>query len=72
MLYERRNGNFVVQITGHPNYGLPFGKDRIVPIYLALSVRRQSQTIRFRTGPEMLETFGMHKGQGIPPPGSSF
>ncbi len=31
MLYERRNGNFVLQITGHPNYGLPFGQDRIVP-----------------------------------------
>ena len=34
MLYERRNGNFVLQITGHPHYGLPFGQDRIVPIYL--------------------------------------
>jgi hypothetical protein len=28
---ERRNGDFVLQITGHPNYGLPFGQDRIVP-----------------------------------------
>jgi hypothetical protein len=63
MLYERRNGNFVLQITGHPNYGLPFGQDRIVPIYLAtLAVRQQNQTIRFRTAAEMLETFGMHKG----------
>ena len=62
-MYERRNGNFVLQITGHPNYGLPFGQDRIVPIYLAtLAVRQQSQTIRFRTAVEMLETFGMHKG----------
>ncbi|HEX4164600.1 MAG TPA: replication protein RepA [Bryobacteraceae bacterium] len=62
-LYERRNGNFVLQITGNPNYGLPFGQDRIVPIYLAtLAVRQQSQTIRFRTASEMLETFGMHKG----------
>jgi hypothetical protein len=61
--YERRNGNFLLQITGHPNYGLPFGQDRIVPIYLAtLAVRQQSQTIRFRTAAEMLETFGMHKG----------
>jgi hypothetical protein len=25
MLYERRNGDFVLQITGHPSYGLPFG-----------------------------------------------
>src|SRR6185437_11512360 len=63
MLYERRNGNFVLQITGHPSYGLPFGQDRIVPIYLAtLAVRQQSQTIRFRTVAEMLETCGMHKG----------
>jgi hypothetical protein len=63
MLYERRNGDFVLQITGHPSYGLPFGQDRIVPIYLAtLAVRQRSQTIRFRTASEMLETFGMHKG----------
>ena len=35
----------------------------IVPIYLAtLAVRQQSQTIRFRTAAEMLETFDMHKG----------
>jgi Plasmid encoded RepA protein len=62
-IYERRNGKFVLQITGHPHYGLPFGQDRIVPIYLAtLAVRQQSQTIRFRTAAEMLETFGMHKG----------
>jgi hypothetical protein len=62
-VYERRNGDFVLQVTGHPHYGLPFGQDRIVPIYLAtLAVRQQSQTIRFRTAAEMLETFGTHKG----------
>jgi hypothetical protein len=58
MLYERRNGDFVLQITGHPSYGIPFGQDRIVPIYLAtLAVRQKSQTIRFRTAAQMLETF---------------
>jgi hypothetical protein len=63
MLYERRNGNFVLQITGHPEFGVPFGQDRIVPIFLAtLAVRQKSQTIRFRTAAEMLETFGMQKG----------
>lgn len=63
LLYERRNGQFVLQVTGHPNYGVPFGQDRIVPIFLAtLAVRQKSQTIRFRTAAEMLETFGMHKG----------
>jgi hypothetical protein len=63
LLYERRNGAFVLQITGHPQYGVPFGQDRIVPIFLAtLAVRQKSQTIRFRTAAEMLETFGMNKG----------
>ena len=63
LLYERRNGHFVLQITGHPEFGVPFGQDRIVPIFLAtLAVRQKSQTIRFRSAAEMLETFGMQKG----------
>ena len=63
LLYERRNGSFVLQITGHPDYGVPFGQDRIVPIFLAtLAVQQKSQTIRFRSASEMLETFGMSKG----------
>jgi len=80
MLSERRNGDFVLQITGHPNYGLPFGQDRIVPIYLAtLAVRQQSQTIRFRTAAvHQIET-ALHKRTGaavtnfertLPPPQS--
>jgi hypothetical protein len=63
LLYERRNGNVILQITGHPEIGVPFGQDRIVPIFLAtLSVRQKSQTIRFRSAAEMLDTFSMHKG----------
>jgi hypothetical protein len=63
LMFERRNGHFVLQITGHPDYGLPFGQDRIVLIFLAtLAVRQQSQTIRFESGSEILDTFGMHKG----------
>ena len=63
LLFERRNGNFLLQITGHPEFGLPFGQDRLVPIYLAtLAVQQKNQTVRFRSGSEMLETFGMQKG----------
>jgi hypothetical protein len=63
LLYERRNGRFVLQLTGHPDYGVPFGQDRIVPIFLAtLAVQQKSQVIRFRSASEMLEAFGMHKG----------
>jgi hypothetical protein len=63
LTYERRNGQFVLQITGHPQFGVPFGQDRIVPIFLAtLAVRQKSPVIRFRTAAEMLKTFGMHRG----------
>ena len=63
LLFERRNGSFVLQVTGHPEFGLPFGQDRLVPIFLAtLAVRQQSQTIRFKSASVMLETFGMSKG----------
>jgi hypothetical protein len=63
LLYERRNGSFVLQVTGHPDFGVPFGQDRLVPIFLAtLAVRQKSQVIRFRTAAEMLESFGMHTG----------
>jgi hypothetical protein len=57
LFFERRNGSFVLQITGHPEFGLPYGQDRLVPIYLAtLAVRQKSQTVRFRSGAEMLDT----------------
>ncbi|MCU1234646.1 MAG: hypothetical protein JWP63_2613 [Candidatus Solibacter sp.] len=30
LVYERRNGVFTLQITGHTEFGLPFGQDRLV------------------------------------------
>ena len=33
MLYERRNGDFVLQITGHPNYGLSLAKNASADIW---------------------------------------
>jgi Plasmid encoded RepA protein len=63
LLYERRNGRFTLQVTGHPDFGVPFGQDRIVPIFLAtMAVRQQSPVLRFKSAAEMLETFGMQKG----------
>jgi hypothetical protein len=42
---------------------VPFGQDRIVPIFLAtLAVQQKSPIVRFRSAGEMLEVFGMHKG----------
>ncbi len=62
LLHERRNGRFLLQVTGHPSYGLPWGQDRLVPLYLAtLAVRQRSETITFNSGAEMLDTFGMQQ-----------
>ena len=63
LLYERRNGRFTLQVTDHPDFGVPFGQDRIVPIFLAtMAVRQQSPVLRFKSAAQMLETFGMAKG----------
>ncbi len=63
LLHERRNGNFVLQVTGHPSYGLPWGQDRLVPIFLATTaVRQKSPKITFGTAAEMLDTFGLQQG----------
>lgn len=63
LMHERRNGQFILQVTGHPQYGVPWGQDRLVPIFLAtLAVRQQKQTITFRSAAEMLDTFGMQQG----------
>ena len=63
LLHKRRNGQFLLQITGHPTYGLSWGQDRLVPLFLAtLAVRQQKQTITFRSAAKMLDTFGLPQG----------
>jgi Plasmid encoded RepA protein len=47
--------------TSH--YGVPWGQDRLVPIFLAtLAMRQQTQTITFRSAAEMLDVFGLQQG----------
>ncbi|MDQ1470888.1 MAG: hypothetical protein QOJ99_2368, partial [Bryobacterales bacterium] len=63
LLHERRNGQFVLQVTGHPGYGLPWGQDRLVPIFLAtLAIRQQTPRITFESAAQMLDTLAMQQG----------
>ena len=63
LLFERRKGHFALQVTGHPEFGHPFGQDRLVPIFLAtMAVRQQSRIVRFESAAELLDTFGLLKG----------
>ena len=58
-----RNGHFLLQVTGHPSYGLPWGQDRLVPIFLAtLAIRQQNRVNRLRSAAQMLATFGTQQG----------
>src|ERR1022692_799551 len=48
LVYKRRNGNFFLQIVAHPDSGLPFGQDRLIPIWVAtLALRQKSRTVHF-------------------------
>src|SRR5258708_33352279 len=54
LLHERRNGQFVLQVTGHPSYGLPWCQDRLVPIFLAtLAIRQRTPPITFERAARM-------------------
>lgn len=63
LIHERRNGQFVLQVIGHPSYGLPWGQDRLIPIFLAtLAIRQRTNRIAFGSAAEMLDTFGLQQG----------
>jgi len=58
--HERRNGEFVLQVTGHPDWGLPFAGDRLLPIAMATrAVKTNNPVITFDTGAEILREFDL-------------
>ena len=62
LVYKRRNGNFFLQIVAHPDFGLPFGQDRLIPIWVAtLALRQKSRTVHFESAAKMLEFFRLAK-----------
>ena len=60
--YTRRNGHFFLQIVAHPQYGLPFGQDRLIPIWLAtLALWQKSREVHFHSAAQMLDFFHLPK-----------
>jgi Plasmid encoded RepA protein len=58
LTHTRHSGKFFLNIVGHPQYGLPFGQDRLIPIWIAtLALRQKTRTVRFQTASEMLDFF---------------
>jgi hypothetical protein len=65
--YIRTNGHFSLTINACSEFGLPYGQDRLLLIWVAsIAVWRNSRVIRFRTGSEILSALG------IPPDGRSY
>lgn len=58
--YTRRNGRFSLSIVAHPQFGLPFGQDRLIPIWVAtLALRQKGRTVRFSYLTEFLDYFDL-------------
>ena len=62
LVYTRHNGSFVLEITAHPRFGLPYGQDRLIPIWIAtLTLKQKSRIVHFESPTQLLEYFHLPK-----------
>ncbi|MGH9444972.1 MAG: replication protein RepA [Terriglobia bacterium] len=62
VLHRRRNGRFFLHIVAHPDFGLPFGQDRLIAIWVAtLALRQKSRELHFDSAAQMLDFFHLPK-----------
>ena len=62
LTYVRHNGRFLLEITAHPRYGLPYGQDRLIPIWVAtLAVQQKNRVVHFSSAAQVLEFFRLPK-----------
>jgi len=65
VLWTRRAGAIKVEILGHPDYGIPFGQDTLVVLYLAFEAKRQgSRKIRVNFYRDFMRMFEMNPNDG--------
>jgi hypothetical protein len=60
LAHSRHCGKFFLNIMAHPKFGLPFGQDRLIPIWVAtLALTQKSRTVSFQKASEMLDFFNL-------------
>jgi hypothetical protein len=63
LVHQRRCGVYTVEIVGHPHYGLPYGQDRLIPIWISTAFRHlgcpADNTIRFLYARDILRAFDL-------------
>jgi Plasmid encoded RepA protein len=58
VIHRRPNGKFFLHVVAHPDFGLPFGQDRLVPIWIAtLAVKQKTRTVQFASATDILSFF---------------
>jgi hypothetical protein len=64
--YKRRCGDYTVEVFGHPDYGVPYGQDRLLPIFFATYFVHlgcpEDNTIVFPSARSILRIFGLPLG----------
>ncbi|MGO8792439.1 MAG: replication protein RepA [Terriglobia bacterium] len=62
LIHRRQNGKFFLEVVAHPRFGLPFGQDRLIPIWVAtLAVKQKSRTVHFQRAAQLLEFLQLPK-----------
>src|SRR5262249_5428752 len=60
LTYRRRNGRIFLEIVGHPDYGVPFGQDRLIPLWVATQpVRQGTPPVGFESGSQIHDELGL-------------
>jgi hypothetical protein len=61
--YVRRSGPYVIELISSPHLGVPYGQDRLIPIFLATlftaSGCPEDNTVRFLYARDVLRLFGL-------------
>lgn len=58
--WKRSNGNTIIGLTADPDYGLPYGRDRLFAHWIKTrSVMEDSPVIHFKDGASILEDMGL-------------
>jgi hypothetical protein len=62
LVHRRHSGNPFLNVTAHPDFGSPFGQDRLIPIWVAtLAIEQKSRTIHFDSAAQLLDFFRLPK-----------
>ncbi len=62
LIHRRQNGKFFLEVVAHPRFGLTFGQDRLIPIWVAtLAIKQRSRTVHFQRAGQLLEFLQLPK-----------